>query len=349
MSRNTLVGNMGGESLSVHTVDGKPIGDFPCRAVLGNKWGREQTEVSIGDFSIATGEGEELLEDLRPWLHWITVWDNDVGVWTGPIQKATLGSETSTITARDVSTFMWRTRVPISRTWSETSPVDIALELWNLMLQQHRVQTVPQAIPTLADSTFTVRADADSQMLHQVMDLLVKVGLDWTVVGGRPVLGTFPQTPIVELHECDFLVEIQRIRDGTQTFNNVRVQGQNFAQTGIVPLAGMDLQGLVSLDDLSGVDNIQRATREYVGGSAAIRDTLYIPPGASLHPDAPVTLDDLVPGRVFLVHSGAVSNLMRLESMAVSETPESFDVQVSLTAIPPDLGQLVQFVSGGIG
>lgn len=347
MTRELLVGDMGDESLSIHTVDGAIVGDIPANAVSGLTWGRELSEVSIADFSINTDAARETLEDIRPWLHWVTVWDHGIGVWTGPIQKAIIGRESSSISARDCSTFAWRSRCPITRTWTETATTDIAAELYRLMLAQHRIRTTPLVIPTLADDTFTIRVDADSRMVHQVIEDLVKLGMDWTIVGGRPVLGTFPTTPVAELTELDFLVEIQRIRDGSQTFNDIRVQGQNWGQTAIVELSGLNLQGIVALDDMFGVSNIQKAARRYVSGSAAIRDTLLVPNGAALHPDAPVSIDDLTPGRVFTVHSDGVSNLMRLDSMSVAASDTDFTVQVSLVAVPPDLGELAKLVTGG--
>lgn len=345
MIGSTLIGNMGEMAVSVHTVDGRAIGDLPCDVVSSVSWGREAVEVSGCEVEVLTQADPDLLESLRPWVHWMTVWDGSTNVWTGPVQKATLGREQTQVSARDTSTLMWRTRCPITKTWAETSPVDIAAQLWQLMLTHHGVNAAPTVLPGLADNSFTFSATADSRMLHQVMDDLVKLGLAWTVAGGRPVLGNFPAAPVAELADCDFLVEIKRLRDGTGTFNDVRVQGQNWAQTATAPLAGLRLQSLISLDDMFGVSNIQRATRQYVQDSASIRDVLVVPASASLHPDAPVTLDDLIPGRVFAVHSQGVSSLMRLDAMQVSSTPEQFDVQVTLVTVT-DVGELAQLTGG---
>jgi hypothetical protein len=320
-------------AVSVHTVDGRMVGDFPCKVITSFTWGREANEVSICDLQVSTQGDPELVEAIRPWVHWITMWHDDVPVWTGPIQGLTIGTQTTQITARDPSTFMWRTRVPITRQWAETAPARIASDLWSAMFSLHQIRVTPHVLPGVADATFTLSAKADAKMLHQLMDDLTKVGLQWTVVAGRPVLGEFSEKPIAELAACDFMVELERRRDGSATFNDVRVQGQNWAQTAIADLAGLHLQTLVSMDDLYGSSNIQRATQQYAKDSARIRDEIYIPPQATLHPEAPVTFNDLVPGKVFVVHGDTSSELMRLDQLTVTGSPDRFDVQVTLVAL----------------
>lgn len=332
-------------SVSVHTVDGRIVGDFPCNVVAGFNWSREDTEVSTCDIDILTQGAPELVEELRQWVHWITVWHDETPVWTGPIQTIRITWARTSISARDTATLMWRTRLPVTRTFTDTAPARIADPLWRAMLQHHGVRATPIVLPGVSEDTFTVSAVADSRMLNQFMDELVKVGLHWTVIAGRPVLGVFSRDPVAELAECDFLVELERRRDGTSTFNDVRVQGQNWAQTAVVDLAGLRLQTIVSLDDMFGASNIQRATQQYARQSARLRDEIVVPPGASLHPQAPVTLDDLVPGKVFIVHTETVSQLMRLDQVTVSGSPDTFDVQVTLVALE-DTGEIATLVGG---
>src|SRR5690606_9992224 len=128
--------------------------------------------------------------------------------------------------------------------------------------------------------------------------------------------------------------------------NDVRLQGQNWAQTAIADLAGLRLQTLVSLNDLRGAANIQRAAQRRARDLARLRDELVVPANASLHPQAPVTLDDLVPGKVWAVHTERVSQLMRLDKVEVSGSAEAFDVQVTLVALEPDSGA-IELVEGG--
>lgn len=330
---------------TVHTVDGRGVDVIPCSIMSAITWGREQREVSVCDIDVMTEGDPELLEDLRPWVHWVTVWHGERPVWTGPIQSIRIGRVTTKIAARDPSTFMWRTRVPVTRTWADTDPTGIAASVLASMNDLHHIDATPIVLPGITES-FTYHADADSRMVHQLMDDLTKLGLEWTVVAGRFILGAFSEAPVAELAECDFLVDIDRLRDGSGTFNDVRIQGQNWAQTARAPLAGLNLQTLVSLDDVFGVSNIQKAARLYAQEVAAIRDVLVVPSGASLHPEADVRLDDLVPGKVFKVSANGIANLMKVDQVQVSATPGTFDTQVTLVAVQGQ-GELAELVQGG--
>lgn len=322
-------------SASIHTADGRAVGDIPCNIVGSFQWRRESTETSGATLEVFTEGDPQLMEELRQWVHWLTIWHDDTPVWTGPIWSIRLTRARTTITARDASIFMWRTRVPITRTFADTAPARIADPLWRSMLQLHGIRTTPVVLPGVAESTFTISAQADSKFLYQLMDEIVRVGLVWTVVAGRPVLGTFPREAVAELYECDFMVELERLRDGSTIYNDVRVQSQNSAATAVVPLAGLHLQNLLSMDDLRGASNTQRAALHNAQDSARLRDDLVIPSGASLHPQAPVTLEDLIPGKVIAVHYEDISQLMRLDAVVVSGSPEQFDVQISLVALEP--------------
>lgn len=334
-------------NISIHTVSGAMVGVFPCTSQASVVWGREATEVSGCDITLHTQADLELIEDLRQWVHWATVWEDDTPVWTGPLLKIRIRRDQTIINARDPATFMWRTRVPTTQTWVDSAPARVADELWRAMFELHDIRTTPHVLAGVVD-TFTMSAKADSRYLHQLMNDLVKVGLQWTVVAGRPVLGTFSTDPVAELAECDFTVDLERLRDGTDTYNDVRVQGQNGAQTAIASLAGLHLQRLVSLDDLFGISNISRATQQYARESATFRDVIEVPAGAGLNPDAPITLDDLVPGKVILVHSDNVVQPMRLDQMTVTTTPESRSVAVTLVAVH-DRGEIAIQATGGIG
>lgn len=323
-------------AVSVHTADGRMVGDFPCNMINNFTFGREATEVSTASFQVSTQGDPDLVEELRQWVHWVTFWLGDTAVWTGPIWNVRIGRTITTVSARDPSIFMWRTRVPITRTFTDTAPARIADTVWRLMNQLHGIKGTPLVLPGVVQDTFTVSATADTRYLHQFMDELVKVGLQWTVVAGRVILGEFPRSPVAELQECDFLIEIERQRDGSQVFNDVRVQGQNWASTAVAELAGLRLQGLVSMDDMFGASNIQRATQQYARQVARLRDDLIVPASASLHPQAPVTYDDLIPGRVFAVYTETASQLMRLDQLTVNGSQEAFDVQVTLVALQND-------------
>lgn len=326
--------------ISVHTVEGVAIADFPGDTTISVNWTRERNEVSKA--TIVIESQDESINDLTPWLHWITVWDCEVPAWTGVIQKVTLGFQSTTIECRDVSTFMWRTRTPLSRNYTQLDPAGIAEQLWQLMLELHRVKVKPEVFLSVQDRTFDFTVDADVRMLHQTMDDLVKLGLDWTVVGGRPILGTLPLgDPVAQLQDSDFMVNIDLMRDGTGTANDVRLQGANYAETARVRMGDLHLQTLLSIDDMFGVSNIGKATAEYTQRVARIPTVLVIPPGASLHPDVPWELREMVPGAIVSVYGRGVLSSVRLEQLEVNEAAGQHEVKVTLESVthPVELEQ----------
>lgn len=316
---------------TVHTVDGRRVADLPASSMISSLWSRELSEVSRCEL-VST---DEAAVDIVPWHHWITAWDGDTAVWTGPVQRVQLGRTSAAITARDVSTFMWRTRTPFTKRWQGTEVARIAAELWASMLELHRVNAEPVVRDTIADAAFDVSADADKTMLNQMFDELVKLGLQWTVVAGRPILGTLPARPIATLGEADLVADIEVVRDGSNTYNDVKLQGQNFAAYALADLGGLRLQTLVSLDTVFGVSNVQNATDAYAAQVSQIRDALVVPAGASLRLDQPFGLDELVPGATMSVYARGLSALMRLEQVEVRRTPGTYDVAVTLSTIAP--------------
>lgn len=318
------------DGVVIHTVRGVRVAELGSESLASITWSRERNEVSRA--TVTVPRVLEEMEDITPWLHWITVWDCGVEVWRGPVQKVTMTRASVTLEGRDTSTLMWRTRTPFSRQWSSTDPARIALPLWEAMLDLHRVDVEPVINRMVTTSPFDFSCTANDSTLNTIMDDLVKLGLEWTVVAGTPVLGPMPVNPQTALAECDFLVDLERVRDGAQTANDVRLQGTNYAHTVAVPLGDLHLQTLVSMDDVYGVSNVTKAAREYAKRVATISDVLIVPSGAGLHPDAPITVPQLIPGIRVSVWSEDVGYLMRLESMEVTDTAGAYSIAVTLEA-----------------
>lgn len=337
-----MIGQSGEYPVTVHTVDGRAIGQITSLDTANITWGRELNEVSRCDAVFAADA--DVIDRLTPWHHWITAWGDTAPVWSGPVRKVTIGDHEARVEARDVAAFMSRTRVPLTRAWRSREPAAIADLMWRSMLELHQVPIDPLVLPSVGGEVFDLSVTAETQMLSQASDELVKLGLRWTVVAGRPVLGVQPDDPVAALHDCDFMESTQVVRDGSRAANDVRVQGQNAARTYTADMAGLRLQALVSIDDLFGVSNIERAARQYARGVAAIREQIVVPSSATLHPDAEVTVDDLVPGAHFMVHSRGLSEVMMLTQMEVSASGGAHDVSVTLESIeePTELELLAE-------
>lgn len=314
--------------VSVHTVDGRVVASLPHTVVPACNWTRTLSEVSTCQLTLTDPE----VRGLTPWHHWITVWDGQHNVWTGPIQRVQESRSAVQVTARDVSTFMWRTRMAAG-TWEGLDTAVAAAEVWASMLDLHRVAVAPKVGRSLAGTVFTLTADS-AGMVHKFIADLTGLGLAWTVVAGRPVLGALrDDAPLAVLGEDDLVADVEVVRDGTNTYNDVLVRGQDHSTLVLAELDGLHLQTTVSMDNLRGATNVQAGAREYLAQVSGIRDTLLIPSGASLRLDQPFGIDDLVPGATVTVYARGLSSRMRLDQVTVDSTPGTYSVAVTLTGL----------------
>ena len=330
-------------AFAIHSVvDGTVVGALECPT--GYTWSRELNEVSRCQIQAPL---QELSTVVTPWAHWVSAWHGPKLQWFGPIQETSRDRAGMTIDARDVSVLMQHTRTQISRTWSQLNVAPIAADMWRDMLLLHGVKAEPVVMPALATaSRYDYEVKADLKLVQQAMNDLTKLGLRWTVVKGRPTLGTPPTAIAAELADCDFTQGMSIRRSGAKTSNDVRVQGKNGAWTERRELAGLHLQSIVSLDDLFGVANIQRAASEYVGRTARIRDELVIPQQATLTPDAPVELDMLIPGINISVSALGLRTILRLDQVTVTGSPS--DIQVAISLSTPDNPTEIEEAGGSV-
>ncbi|WP_280420638.1 hypothetical protein [Nocardia carnea] len=314
-------------AFGLHSHDGIALGAVECPTDY--TWSRELNEVSR--LSLAAPV-QEVTEQVIPFVHWISCWHGQRLQWVGPIETVDRDRSSMQIEARDLSTLMWRTRTQITREWTQLDVGPIAADIWRDMLELHEIDADPIVLPAASEQgRYNVAVKADLKMVHQDMAELSKLGLRWTVVAGRPVLGTQPAGVVAELEECH-ISEGARIRRSAKTSaNDVRVQGQNSQHTVRLPMGGLRLQAIVSLDDLRGTNNIAVAAEDRARRTAVIRDELVIPSSATLTPDAPVELDQLVPGVHISVSALGLRSVLRVDQLQVTGSPNGMDVAVTLS------------------
>lgn len=321
-------------AFAIHDKDGAQLGVIECPDRFS--WSRELNEVSRLSLS---APAQELSPVLTPWTHWVSAWHGGQLQWFGPVADVNRDRVSMQLEARDVAAYMWETRTLTTRQWSQLDVAPIAADMWREMLALQRVDAAPVVLPSRTESRFDFAVSANLKYVHQEMAELTKLGLRWTVMRGRPVLGTQPAAPAAELEECHMSAGIQIRRSGRGVKTDVRVQGKNGAHTERVNLAGLQLQGIVNLDDLFGVSNIQRAAAQYVARTARIRDELVVPSSATLTPDAPVELDMLMPGINIAVSALGLRTVLRIDQVQVSGSASGTEVAVTL-ATPDNLSEL---------
>jgi hypothetical protein len=316
-------------AFSVETWDGISLGPLECPSAY--TWSRELSEVS--NLSLSAPR-QELTDQIIPWLHWVSVWNGQALQWRGPIQDVQFDNAGMTITAKDVATFMWRTRTVTTKSWSSLDIASIAADMWRDMLQLHNITAEPLVLPALSGmGRYNVSIKADVRMLNQEMSDLAKLGLRWTVIKGRPVIGTQPTGIAAELGECHLSAGAKIQRSGARTSNDVRVQGKNYSHTERVELGGLHLQTIVSIDDVFGVSNITAAAREQALKRGVIKNILVIPSSGTLSADAPVELDTLVPGVRLSVTALGMQSVFELQKVEVAGSSSGATVAITMTVI----------------
>jgi hypothetical protein len=327
--------------ISVHTASGVQLYQWGPEEQLGPpKWTREQRQTSTCDITVPSVHNAGLPLDITPWLHWVSVWDSDGQelYWTGPIQRVTLTKDVTQVSARDVSALMTRTRCPITKRWEAADPSRIAGELWAAMLALHGIPTrAVQRVDPRGDP-FDFEANADSEMMADTITRLVEVGLYWTVVSGVPVLGPAPLDAVAALGEHDFVGDsLSLVRDGSESFNDVLVRGADNLARSTAPMGGLRLQTIASLDDMFGVSNVAHAARQYARYTASIKDSVVLSEDVVLHPDVPLTVQQLIPSARVTVDAFGTLSLMEVTKVTVA----GGDPAVGLQTVNDDLPELM--------
>lgn len=319
------------QAVSLHTYGGIQLYQYLPEQLITAKWTRELRAVSRCELTVPPiSDPSEL--GIFPFLHWISVWDMDINklLWTGPITKVVPSRSSMRISAGDVGALMSRTRIPITKRWDAADPADIAAEIWAAMIENKGLKVKPIVRPDPEGDRFDHQLEADTGMVDKAINDLAQLGLRWTVVSGVPILGPVGQDPIAALSEDDFIDDaLELVRDGSLTFNDILMRGADAIDRVRVEMAGLNLETIVDVDSMFGVSNVARALHQYARHTAAMHDYVSIPSGAVLDPDAPVSIEQLIPSARFTLSAFGLLSLMELSSMEVSL--DSGDVSVGIT------------------
>lgn len=326
--------------ISLHTGSGVTLYSFLAEHYTDSTWTRDQRDASSCTLTLPPQDGLDSLPDIVPWLHHVTVFDGDrdVVLWTGPIQKASANRAGLSLKVKDHGAYLQRTRDPMTKRWDATDPATIGAELWRRMLEHHGVNSRVIERPDPEGDRFDFQSLADDQMLDQTIRSLVDLGLRWTVVSGTAIIGPVGLEPIATLSADDFLGDgITLSRDGSAVYNDVMVRGADVRQRERVDFYGQNLQTIHDVDDMFGVSNVTRAAQQYVRHTGTVRTVLELPANTTLHPDAPVSIDELMPSTRFVIEDQGIRQLMELTGIEVNRRSGSASVSVSMESVEEDI------------
>lgn len=345
-----------GQYVSLHSGRGVQMYQWQPSDQQTLTWARQLRDVSKATLALGNlMTDDEKFPDIYPWVHHLSIWSGDWTpklYWTGPIQKVTANRFGGSINASDISAYLAKTRCPMTKAWNAVDPCIPAGELWNEMISLQDLTANPVIREDPWGDHFNVNTTADSEMLDKTIKTLEQYGLRWTVIAGTPLLGPMPYQPIASLGEKDFVGDdgISLIRDGTATANDVLLRGTDNIARARVDLADLNLQSIVNIDNMFGVSNTIRATQQYVRQTGMIKTDIDVPSNAVFHPDANVSIDQLVPSARFAVEAYGVRLRMELESIQVSASAAGSQIAPTFNEVQDwtEIGQLQSTVGSSL-
>lgn len=322
--------------VSVTSKSGVTVWQFNPSDYTSMEWTRENRDVSSCTLDIPPIHNNDRLPDIIPWLHDLNVYDeHNRLLWRGPVQKLTANRTQLTIKAKDPAALMTRTRTPFTKKWQAVDPNQPANEMWRSLISQHGLQMTPILTTDPYGNPISFATTADAEMMDKPMDQLVQLGLYWTVASGIVILGPASSKPIVTLGETDFLGDgIQLVRDGAQTVNDVLVRGPDNLARGRIDLHGLNLQDIVNLDSMFAVSNVEKALQTHLRYVSQIRDAIDLDGDTQLHPEAPVSIDELIPSMQVVIDAFGLRFLMEIDKVTVNADTAGTSVKVAFESLP---------------
>lgn len=321
--------------VALHTVKGTQLWQFLPEDYTDLTWGRNQRIASSVTLT-APPDPERKLGDIEPWRDWLSIYDGerDVLLWTGPVQKATSNRRGLLITAKDSAVYLGRTRNPITKRWDAADPAWVAGELWNRMIEVQGLGRDAIVRPDPEGERFDFQVISNAQMLEQTISDLVNLGLRWTVVSGVAIVGPVGLDPVATLGDDDFLGDgLSFTRDGSAIFNDVLVSGPDALDQQRVDYHGQNLQTIRKVDSMFGVSNVRRATQQYLREVAGVRTRIELQGATVLHPEAAISIDELMPSTRFVIDAQGVRQLVELTSVEVARSAGSVETRVTMESV----------------
>lgn len=338
-----------GSIVSIDSVNGVRMAQFQASQQETLQWGRTLRDVSKAVLTAGPMLVGGKLPTIYPWVHWMSVWSADATslYWTGPIQKLVANRFGTEIDASDPAVYLAKTRVPETKSWDGVDACIPMTELWGMLCDLHGLNMYPVMRRDPWADLYNIDVTEDSQTLDQTIKTFESYGLRWTVVAGTPLVGPMPLQPMSDtLGEQHFIGDgLQLVRDGTNTANDVLMLGPDELARASVDLgAGLNLQALVTVNNMFGVSNVTSATSQYVRQTGMIKTDIDVPSDALFHPDAPVTVEQLVPSARFAVDAYGVRLRMELESIQVTMSAGGVQISPTFMEVPnwTELGELQQ-------
>lgn len=299
-------------------------------------WSRVLDDTSDSSIQGAAAECFPAFSILEPWKHEIAIYRDGTLIWVGPLRQpeydpdAGNPSVVAQLNARDLSAW-WDRRV-IHNDYDYSAGADLATIFQAYANDAMAPDNSPGLTVTAsACGIVGTRVALATQYLVAGSELrsIASIGIDWTIVKRDALVGgvVVPTSPIATLTDEHFMVPPIINRDGSQ-------QGNRFIKigSGVDSLGGNNVVGdasdaaLAVIYGLLEVPSSDLTVTDAASAQAGAESDLALAgkvtsiENAILAPNAPVTVDELVPGatcRLELTRTTPpVSDLFRIQKVA---------------------------------
>lgn len=276
---------------------------------------------------------------LEPWLHVVTFYADEEPVWHGVVMQVEASAEGLVVEAADGGAFFQRRRLSASRRFDQQD----AARVMSVLVEDAMSVGDPLRVVDnmrLSESRVWVVVDevANTKLVSDVLDDLAEAGLQWTFLAGTLLIGS-----VMAGHTTAMLSDrhltggVTVVKDGKDIVTDVLVQGEGtWAQRSI----GDDRLVVQAVEKSTNLKTEEacEARAEAVLLEQGVGPLRVEVDASPLSPEAPVSLNELVPGVRVPVSSSQtgipVGVVLMVESMSVS------DGLVTLTLGVPNAGLL---------
>ncbi len=313
------------------------------------QWERKLSDTSQAQVSVAyERKCAGLIANARPWQHELAIYRNGDPVWIGPLLQPKWAAEAADFVARDLSAWFDKRRIHEDHDHSTDPGIDQGL-LFAELVEDGISTDNSMGVSITAHASGTVATQkhlgAQHLILGEVLRQLAQVGADWTfsvrelVIGGTAV----PVATLGPFTDDHFIAPPQVAMDGTQQTNSPGVRGAGGGDQGDTVYGQADDPGVQIRDGLLETVETQSTLLDNTSAAAAAsssleaRRTVPTVSQAILSPDAPIQIDQLVPGalvQLMLDETGIpIHDIYRLSAVNVSAGSQGFET-VQLTFQP---------------
>ena len=302
-------------------------------------WGREYCNTSSAVATLIATPFQA--NQIEPWSHTMAVYRGDELVHYGIIRKVRARANMLELTALDCSVYWSKRRIAQPRVYRNKDASAVAVDvITDAIGKDDPLQQVDTLSYINSNLWMTMEVPVALKMVKDIMDDLEKQGLAWTVSAGRVILGPGPaQHTALTITDDHWSAEIEVVKEGDDVVTDVLTVGKGVFGAWLDPTTAMgSLQSIVKADSLVREEECVNASQRMVKEAQYPPRMVVVPSNTRLLPNAPVVINELIPGILIPVSSRqtgiTVGSTMALKSVKVTADEKGESVQITLMEVP---------------